>query len=446
MAEPFAYLGFSDGAPAEDSLSGDSGESCPPDLRRLGTAGRKGGGPMSGDVITLVSTRIYPGDGEPFPGCIRIGGGKIVGVEKMSQAVRPGNAASCGEIVLDVGDSIVIPGLIDIHVHGSGGFSAADGSATLEGMAKVLARSGVTAFQPALGAAPVDEMERSIEGAYQFASGQGGGAAEMLGIHLEGPFLSRKFPGAMAEQNLLDPDIPLLSRWVELARGNIGRVTLAPELPGATEMVEFLVERGIRASIGHTAATYDEAVRGFRAGISIVTHTFNAMRGFHHREPGALGAALTEKGIFLELIADCLHVHPAAMSLMVASCGVDSVVLASDAMPAAGSPPGEYEFLGRRVTLGLDGKVTLEDGTLAGSSAFLKDCLRNMVERVGVSFEDALRMATVNPAKALGVFDRKGTLASGKDADVVVLSEDYEVLACWTKGVEVKNVFRDGEA
>ncbi|NLA59837.1 MAG: N-acetylglucosamine-6-phosphate deacetylase [Firmicutes bacterium] len=427
-----------------------------------------GGDLLFRDDITLISQRIYTGDGEPFEGFVRISAGKIVAVEKSHLGARvpdgvPEAAESASRsalsdappgctspdappgpvTILDVGDNMVIPGLIDLHAHGSGGNSALGGAGALEGMARVLALHGVTAFQPTLGAAPLDEMEAAITAASEYVSFQCTGGSEALGLHLEGPFLSSLFTGAMAKEHVIVTDVSLISRWVELAGGSISRMTLAPELPGALQMIRYLLELGISASMGHTAATYEEAAQGFRAGINIVTHTFNAMRGFHHREPGALGAALVQKGVFRELIADGIHVHPAAMSMLVTSCGVDSVVLVSDAMPATGLPPGQYEFLGRRVTLGADGKVTLEDGTLAGSSVFLLDCLRNMVEIVGVPFAGALRMATVNPAKALGLFDRKGSLAPGKDADVVVLSDDYEVLGCWAKGKEVKNVFRE---
>jgi N-acetylglucosamine-6-phosphate deacetylase len=443
--------------------------------------------------FTLISKRIYPGDGPPFEGFVRISGGKILAVgnrDRVSQRTPDGqspNAAqvlsreSCAgigvaaaahaaaestacriapeavpdaapeaEIILDVGDNAVIPGLIDLHVHGSGGHSAARGATALEGMARFLALHGVTAFQPTLGAAPLAEMEDSVIAAGECiragrrdpGSSRG---AEAIGLHLEGPFLSPLFSGAIPKEYLVAPEISLLEKWMELSGGSISQVTLAPELPGALDAIRYLVGRGTRVAMGHTGAVYEEAVQGFRAGVKIVTHAFNAMRGFHHREPGALGAALVQEGVFCELIADGIHVHPAAMSLLVTSCGVDSVVLVSDAMPAAGLPPGQYEFLGQRVALDAGGKVTLDDGTLAGSSAVLVRCLRNMIESAGVSFDEALRMATVNPAKAAGVFDGKGSLTPGKDADIVVLSDDYEVLGCWVRGRQVKNAFCERE-
>ncbi len=429
---------------------------------------------MSQSGFTLLSKRIYPGDGEPFEGFVTVRDGKIAALGHRSVASqggpvgnpagdsagpsRCGSAASVGHTVIDVGENAVVPGLIDLHVHGAGGHGAHGGMRALEAMARFLALHGVTAFQPTFGAAPIAELEAGIAAVREFTSAceQGGRygpqgepngrqvppeGAESLGLHLEGPFLSPEYPGAMPKECLLAPDTELLARWIQEEQVGISRVTLAPELPGAIRAIRYLTERGITVSMGHTAARYDEAVLGFRSGVRTVTHTFNAMRGFHHRDPGALGAALTHGDVFCEVIADCVHVHPAALRLLVAARGAGSVVLVSDAMPAAGLPSGEFEFLGRRVTLGTDGKVTLEDGTLAGSSALLTECLRNMVEEVGVSFVEALRMATVNPARASGVFDRKGSLAPGKDADILVLSDDYKVLGCWAKGKEVRNVW-----
>jgi N-acetylglucosamine-6-phosphate deacetylase len=425
---------------------------------------------MSQGGFTLLSKRIYPGEGEPFEGFVTVRGGTIAALghryfvpqgdsvsDSAGDASKPSgcvSAASGREIVIDVGENAVVPGLIDLHVHGSGGHGAHGGMRALEAMARFLVLHGVTAFQPTLGAAPLPELEAGIAAVREFTSGCKQGdreepeperaghqvppvGAESLGLHLEGPFLSPEFPGAMPKECLLAPDTGLLARWTQGVQHGISRVTLAPELPGAPQAIRYLTERGITVSMGHTAASFDEAVLGFRRGITTVTHTLNAMRGFHHRDPGALGAALTYGEVFCEAIADCVHVHPAALRLLLASRGAGSVILVSDAMPAAGLLPGPYEFLGRRVTLGTDGKVTLEDGTLAGSSALLLKCLRNMVEEVGVPFVEALPMATVNPAKAAGVFDRKGSLAPGKDADVLVLSDDYKVLGCWAKGKEV---------
>jgi N-acetylglucosamine-6-phosphate deacetylase len=227
---------------------------------------------------------------------------------------------------------------------------------------------------------------------------------------------------------LMKPDSELMARWCDLGGGTVNHVTVAPELPGALPLIEFLVSHGVTASAGHTSATYDQMLAGFRAGVTVGNHTYNAMRELRHREPGALGALLTQPGIYCEVIADCVHVHPAAMRLLIQAKGPDYVCLVTDAVAAAGMPPGEYSFLGRKVTVDESGACRLPDGTLAGSTARLRECLRNVVEVVGVPFDVALGMATVNPAKAARVFHRKGSLAPGKDADLVVLGDRYEVL------------------
>lgn len=389
--------------------------------------------PGSGAELTIISSRIFPGDADPFPGYIRVFGSKIVGVGRGSPPSRRG--------AIDVGDNAVIPGLIDLHIHGSGGFDAASGNvAGLEGMARFLASHGVTSFQPTVGAAPVANMERAISAVKEFTKSRSAGAfARSLGLHLEGPFLNPEMPGAIPAESLLRPDVSLAAKWLEMGEGTIRRVTVSPELRGAPDLVRRFASSGVKCSMGHTRASYEEAVSGFAAGITSVTHTFNAMKGFHHRDPGALGAALTAKGVYCELIADGIHVHPVAMKLLVAAQGRDAVCLVSDALPPAGLPPGRYEFLGRPVSLDEQGRVTLSDGTLAGSSASLRHCLENVVKLAGVPFADALRMATVNPAKSAGVFEAMGSLAAGKDADIVVLAPDYEVLWCLVEGKVAKS-------
>lgn len=336
--------------------------------------------------------------------------------------------------VIDVGDNKVIPGLIDLHIHGSAGKSAmAKDLDELYEMAKFLAKNGVTAFQPTTGAAPKPVLEHAVKVVRDFTRGPVKGARS-IGLHMEGPFLNSERKGAMPAEFLLKPDLELMKKWVALGDGTIKQVTIAPELPGALEVVRYLANEGITVSVGHTLATYEETLEGLRAGITVACHTYNAMRELHHREPGVLGAVLTQNGIYCELIADGIHVHRGAMALLVASKGPDYVCLITDAVIAAGLPRGEYDFIGQRITIDEFGKVTLPDGTIAGSTALLRNCLKNMVELVGLPFETALTMATVNPAKAAHVFHRKGSLSPGKDADVVVMDDKYNVLWCLVEG------------
>lgn len=404
-------------------------------------------------VLTIASDRLYTGEGEPFRGYVTVVGSSI---ESVNEGEPDPADEDLGEI-LDFGPTRVIPGLIDLHIHGAGGHEA---DAPLPEMARALAQNGVTAFQPTVGAAPVPAMESTIakvrdlllrrgplpgvdgspvKPGQSSKSGQSSRpsqprGAKFLGLHLEGPFLNPARNGAIPRDCLLPPDLRLIKRWVEMGEGIIGHVTLAPELDGATQVIDYLVQSGVTVSLGHTDATYDQMIAGFRAGATAVTHTFNAMRGFHHREPGPVGAALTYDDAYCELIADGIHVHEAAMRLLIRAKGVDRVCLVSDALPMAGLAPGRYEFLGQEITLEESGRCLLSNGTLAGSTLMLKDGLRVLVERLGVPFETALRMATVNPAKVAGVWERKGTLAEDKDADIVVLDESFDVLFAMVEG------------
>ena len=379
---------------------------------------------------TFFSKRVYSGLGPSFAGHVKVSGGRIV-------SVGPGLPEGPG-IVLDVGDAKVMPGMIDLHIHGFRGNDVLAGD--LDGLADMawhLAQEGVTAFQPTSAAAPPEVIERAIRAVRDFTVGPIRGARS-LGLHMEGPFLSPEHKGAMPEEHLMSPDPALLGRWLDLSCGTIRQVTLAPELPGALDAVRRLVADGITASAGHTGATYEEMLGGFDAGISLVTHTFNAMRGFHHREPGAVGAALLAPGVYCELILDLVHVHEAAARVLLAAKGADWVCLVTDAIAAAGLPAGKYKFLGREVTVDEKGRCLLPGGTLAGSTAVLRNCLRNFVESLGVPFGVALRAVTVNPAKVSGTWSRKGSLELGKDADVAVLDDSFNIMYCMVGGEMLK--------
>lgn len=378
------------------------------------------------ESITFASTRVFPGKGGPFKGHVKVTGKKIV-------SVGTGLPEDPGRVI-DVGDLKVIPGLIDLHIHGSAGKNAmASSEEDLAVMARFLAENGVTAFQPTSSAAPIPALETGILVAREFTRGPVRGARS-IGLHMEGPFLNPERKGAMTKELFLKPDVELLKRWLSMSEGTINHVTLAPELPGALEVVRHLAFSGVTVAAGHTDATYEEMLAGFEAGITVANHTYNAMRGIHQREPGALGAALTYPGVFCELIADGIHVHPGAMRLLIQSKGPDYICLITDAILATGLPTGQYTFMDRTVTVDESGKCHLPDGTLSGSTALLRNCLRNVVDWLGIPFEVALGMATVNPAKAARVWDRKGSLTPGKDADVVVMDDSYNVLWSMVEG------------
>jgi N-acetylglucosamine-6-phosphate deacetylase len=214
---------------------------------------------------------------------------------------------------------------------------------------------------------------------------------------------------------------------IELSGHTIRRMTLAPELPGALELTKHLVSRGVAVAGGHTNATYEQTVAAIDGGVRISNHTYNAMTGLHHREPGALGAYMLDDRVLCEIICDFLHVHPAAIKVVLRVAGADRVSVISDAIPAAGMPPGDYQLLARQVHIDEQGFSKMANGTIAGSTRLMLDGLRNLVEGAGVAWEDAVHITSQTAARAIGLGARKGSLAPGKDADLVVLSPDWQV-------------------
>ena len=385
----------------------------------------------------LTSNKIYPGVGAPFSGYIEVSEGVIAQIapEKPAAGVR----------ILDLGDSIIIPGLIDLHIHGYGGFEVGSvDPCALPSLARCLAQTGTTSFLPTLGAAPVDVIEEIVRGVSSFLNEKqddcahskkmGLPEAHILGLHLEGPFLNPEMKGAMNENHLLSPSPDLMRKWYDLGRGAIKRVTLAPELPGARELVCFLTQRGITAAAGHTTANYDQALGALDWGVTVATHTFNAMRTFHHRNPGILGAVLTDNRVWAEVLCDGIHIHPATALLVIGAKGIDRVYLASDAVSPGGLPAGVYTSLGHQVTVREEGGAYLADGSLAGSTSTLLEGMKNLLHWTGLTLEKILPMATINPAKSAGVSSRKGSLDPGKDADLVVLNDELELVFIMVKG------------
>ncbi len=315
---------------------------------------------------------------------------------------------------LDVSGCVVAPGLVDLHVHGAGGHAAQGPGADLDGVARALARGGVTSFLATTFAAPIAELRALV------TAGRPTSGARCVGVHLEGPWLSTAAAGAQPVDALRLPDVAEALALID--GGDVRVVTLAPELPGALELVGALVERGVRVSLGHTAASYADAVLALSAGASGVTHCFNAMSPLGTREPGLVGAALSWPGLVVEVIADGVHVHPAAFLSLYAARGAQGVALVSDCVD--GCAPAE--------ALVRDGAVLrLPDGTLAGSALQLVDAVRNVVAW-GVSLDEALTMASTTPARALGL---DVSLRPGGPADVVVLDADLQVRHVLVGGV-----------
>jgi N-acetylglucosamine-6-phosphate deacetylase len=355
--------------------------------------------------------------------------GRIEYVGPMEEApVRPGRH-------LDVDGFIVAPGLIDIHVHGGHGVTFGN-SVTLEedllAYSGWVVENGVTGFLTTIAAPTAKELVETIRAMVSvFEKGLPG--AEALGIHLEGPFLSLEQKGAQNPEWIHIPTLAEAQSYVQAGKGWIKQITMAPELPRAVEVAALLRSAGVVVAIGHSSADYDTARGALEGDWTHVTHTFNAQTGLHHRKPGVVGAILASDEISAELIADTVHVHPGAMRVLIRCLGTDRVVLVTDAMAGAGLPDGDYELLGFPIKVH-GGKATQSDGTIAGSTAVLNRCVENVNKKVGVPLADAIKMATLNPARVIGASATLGRLQSGKEANLVVINENLDVRLTMVKG------------
>jgi N-acetylglucosamine-6-phosphate deacetylase len=257
--------------------------------------------------------------------------------------------------------------------------------------------------------------------------------AKPLGIHLEGPFIHPERLGGFGKQYLQPPSVELFKQYQAAAKGHIKMVTLAPELEGIEAVIRHLVEERIVVSAGHTMATYEEMVRAIDLGVSHVTHMYNAMSPFTHRSPGVVGAALLDPDVSLQIIADGAHLHPATVKLTVEQAGVDRIALITDAMHMLGLSDGHYSSFGHEVELRM-GQVQLADGTLAGSVLTMNHAVRNAMQFAEIPLHEAVRMATIVPATILGIHNRKGSLEAGKDADIVLMDEAFNVHLTMVEG------------
>jgi N-acetylglucosamine-6-phosphate deacetylase len=325
---------------------------------------------------------------------------------------------------------LIAPGFIDLQVNGAFGADVGVDPSALAMISRELPRTGVTAYLPTAISWPLERYPGLFDALEQAADAPG---ARILGVHLEGPFLAPSRHGAHDPANLRPIDRGALREL--LGSGHVRVMTLAPELPGALEAIELIVGAGAVASAGHTEATHEEVVSAADAGPTLGTHLDNAMRGLGHREPGAAGALLADDRLRTGIIADGVHVHPAALRIAYRSKGADGLILVTDAMEAAGMPEGSYSLSGRRVTVA-GGAARLDDGTLAGAAVTMEELIRGAGERLGAGLEDAIRMATRTPAQALGL-DRVGQIAPGAEADLVVLAADGAVQETLVAGVSV---------
>lgn len=327
--------------------------------------------------------------------------------------------------IIEAKDKFVVPGYIDIHVHGGGGSDVMDGEyEAIKQIAATHSRFGTTAFLPTTMTMAKDKIIKSLKSIHE-ARLKGTGTAEILGIHLEGPYINPEKKGAQKEEDIKKVSVEEFLEFNQASGNLIRLVTIAPEMPGAIDFIRWLHQQGIIVSVGHSNATYKQVQEGIQAGLSHVTHIFNAMRGLHHREPGVVGAALSSPKLIVEMIADGVHLHPMVLKMLTQIKESEKLVLITDAMRATGFKEGTYDLGGQEVIV-TQGQAKLKNGTLAGSVLTMDKAVKNLVTKVSISLLNAVQMASYNPAKCLGIDDRKGSLEINKDADIVILNKNLE--------------------
>jgi N-acetylglucosamine-6-phosphate deacetylase len=380
--------------------------------------------------VTTTQRTVLTGARVVLPSGV-VDGGRITVEGTRLAADEPGAAA--GTHTVDLTGRTVVPGFVDIHNHGGGGASFTSGTAQdILTAVRTHREHGTTTVVASMVTENLDTLARQAALLSELVE-QG----DLAGIHYEGPFISPCRKGAHDETLLRDPDPAVVRKLVEAGRGAAKMVTLAAELPGGIESVRLLAELGVVAAIGHTDATYEQTLEAIDAGATVATHLFNAMPPLQHRQPGPIAALLEDERITVELINDGTHLHPAVLELAFGSAGADRVAFITDAMDAAGFGDGMYDLGPLKVEV-LEGVARLvEGGSIAGSTLTLDTAFKRAVTVDKLSLTDTVRAISANPARLLGLSDRIGSLEPGKDADLVVLDEAYDVVGVMRKGAWV---------
>ncbi|MBY3618406.1 N-acetylglucosamine-6-phosphate deacetylase [Acinetobacter sp. CUI P1] len=367
------------------------------------------------NVQVALQNRIVPAAN------VWISEGKIMKIDTEDLSIPEGQYER-----IDGGGHLLVPGMIDVHIHGANGFDMMDGTEkSIQEVSSACASSGCTSFLATSVSSTLEDLLEMIRSVKRVIGHEVG--AKIAGIHLEGPYLNPKRKGMQNEKYLRHPNLEEMNLIFEEAGSLIKMVTIAPELPGGMELISFLKEKGVVIAIAHSDATYEEAKQAFASGASHVTHCFNGMRPIHHRDPGVIVAAFEEKHVSLQAIVDNVHLHPAIIRLMHTLKGPEGMVLITDALQAMGLGDGDYMFGGHHVTV-FEGVARLKDGTLASSTVTMNEALRYTVE-TGIPLIDAVKMASTTPAHILGL-QEKGVITSGFDADLVLLDDEFKVR--WT--------------
>lgn len=338
--------------------------------------------------------------------------------------------------VLDAQGCWVVPGLIDIHTHGARGIDFMDaGQSELKELSVLYASKGVTSFLATTMTDSANRIKDALKN-INHAINEGMPGARIAGVNMEGPFINPGYRGAHPQEHIIMPDLGLIEEFIEISGNNIRLMTIAPELEGVKEITQKLLKEGITVAAGHSGADFISAQSAFNNGFGHVTHLFNAMTGMHHRNPGLVGAALDNENVTVEIIPDGIHVHPSVVRSAIKCKTCDRTVLITDSIVAAGAGPNDLKlkFAGKHIRV-QDGAAAFDNGVLAGSTITMIDGVKNMVQRMGIDLLDAIKMASENPAKVIGIYDRTGSISEGKDADVAILDKDLNVRTTITGGI-----------
>ncbi len=367
----------------------------------------------------IINGLVFQEDGSFTPETVYICDEKIISEEDY-------RSASGEETVTDAAGRYVIPGLTDIHFHGCMGSDCCDGTVdALQTIARYQLSQGVTSITPATMTMPEDVLAQICRAAKDFHDMADLNAADFCGLYMEGPFINASKKGAQNEKYIIAADTDMLNRLQDLSGNMLRTVVIAPETEGAMDFIRENSSR-VNISIAHTAADYDMAKEAIACGASQLTHTYNAMPPFSHRAPGPIGAAADDETCRAELICDGIHVHPAVVRTTFKMFGDDRIILISDSMRAAGLADGHYDLGGQNVIV-KGNLAVLEDGTIAGSVTNLMNCVRTAVQDMGIPLASAVKCAAVNPAKAVGIYGKYGSLTPGKYANIVILNKYLDI-------------------
>ncbi len=330
--------------------------------------------------------------------------------------------------IIDANGQFVSPGFIDIHFHGSLGADVMDGKKeSLEIISNAALNNGVTRFLATTMTMSKSDITKSFDAVKEYMGIESG--SKIVGIHVEGPFINKSYKGAQAEKYIVSPEMSLVENHLDIIR----LMTVAPEVPGTLEFIESVKAiSDVRFSVGHSAASYEEAMKGYENGVDSTTHMFNAMTGLHHRNPGIIGAVFKKKPYF-EVIADKIHVHPALFDIVGDAVGKEKMILVTDAMCACQMSPGEYELGGQKVVVD-NSSARLENGVLAGSILRMNEAIRNVYKHTSYKLDEVVKMATVTPSKMLGL-EKVGVIKEGYLADLVIFDENIDIKSTIVEGL-----------